>query len=83
MDIKKLLTVTLLGWVIVFLVSGCGFVRAKQNLEESSANYKECLKANPTDTSKCAGLKEIYEVDRNAYDSMTNTNQEIVVKDKD
>ncbi len=59
----KLLFVTL---SVSILLSGCGLaadVQARNDVENSKAEYKACLKQHPDDLSKCDALKKAYEAD--------------------
>jgi len=55
---------------LVFLCAGCGFIRARNDLEQSKVVYKECLNQHPQDGGQCDGLRRAYEVDLQAYQSI-------------
>jgi hypothetical protein len=56
--------------VAAFVVSGCGVVAkvdARNDMMQSKQAYTDCLRANSAEPQSCAGLKEAYEADLQAY----------------
>jgi hypothetical protein len=58
--------------IVAFAValSGCGIaakVDARNDMEQSKAAYKNCLAANPSNPSACAGLEAAFQADLAAY----------------
>jgi len=61
----KLLVISL----IIFSTFGCAVaakIKARDEMEVSKAEYKECLK-NESDVTNCEGLKSVYEADLQAF----------------
>jgi hypothetical protein len=59
-----------LALVGVFAVSGCGIaakVQARDDMMQAKDEYTACLRANSSEPQKCAGLKEAYQADLQAY----------------
>jgi len=45
---------------------------AGNDMIQSKKEYKDCLKQNPDDLSKCEGLKKTYEADMKAYRAISS-----------
>lgn len=55
--------------------SGCGVaakVQARNDMMQAKSVYTQCLSENSSDPSKCAGLKEAYDADLQAYRAASN-----------
>ena len=55
---------------LVFAVSGCGVaakVQARDEMMQSRQEYTDCLRAHSAEPQTCAGLKEAYQADLQAY----------------
>ena len=54
----------------LLVLAGCGSIarhEARNEMEQSKAAYKECLRNHPADTSACGALREVFEVDLRAF----------------
>lgn len=59
----------LFGLSLILLI-GCATVdrmQAKNEMQDSKAQYKACLRANPDNPDACAAQKAAYEADIKAY----------------
>jgi outer membrane biogenesis lipoprotein LolB len=64
--------------VSMLLLSSCGIaanIRARNDVENSKAEYKDCLKQHPDDLSKCDALKKAYEADLEYWSARTRIGQ--------
>jgi len=71
--------------VSILLFSGCGIaanIRARNDVENSKAEYKDCLKQHPDDLSKCDALKRAYEADLEYWRSRTGHSGTVTIEDK-
>lgn len=62
--------VFLLITLMAFSLSACAVaakVRARNEMEESKAAYKECLRKHPDDISACEAFGKMYEADLKAF----------------
>ena len=59
----------MLSLIILLPLLGCNkaLERAAMDMENSKQAYKNCLDQNYEDTARCDTLKEIFEVDVEAY----------------
>jgi hypothetical protein len=60
---------------VCMLASGCGIaakVNARNDLEQSKAEYKECLHQNPQNISACEALRTAYETDLKTFNVMSS-----------
>ena len=61
----------------LLVLAGCGAIQglrqtqAINEIAQSKAAYKECLRNHPADTSACGALREIFEADLRAFRAMT------------
>ena len=58
------------GITLAFAISGCGVaakVQARDDMMQSKQAYTDCLRANSAEPQACAGLKEAYQADLQAY----------------
>jgi hypothetical protein len=54
----------------ITIASGCGTVakvQARDDMMQAKSAYTQCLTNNSSEPSKCAGLKEAFEADLQAY----------------
>ncbi len=62
---------------VLIVLSGCAVAaglareRARNDLEQSKAAYKECLQQHPDDASACEVLQKIYEADLQALRALS------------
>ncbi len=59
---------------VLLVLSGCALAardRARNDLEQSKAAYKECLQQHPDDASACEVLQKIYEADLQALRALS------------
>jgi hypothetical protein len=71
--------------VSILLFSGCGIaadIRARNDVEDSKAAYKDCLKQHPDDLSKCDAPKKAYEADLEYYRSRKSHTGTVTIEDK-
>jgi len=64
----------ILGALLASGLLACGIaakVRARNELEESKAEYKECLKLHSEDVSQCEGLRRAYDADLQTYRALS------------
>lgn len=75
--------------MIVLLVSGCSNaanparaqrIQARDDMVQSRTAYRDCARANSSEPRKCAGLKEAFETDLQAYNALFNRNPATPVK---
>ena len=67
----KRLVIAGLAIMACLVISGCPpHVVLVSDMQSSKMKYKECLEAYPNDVSKCEGLKNLYEVDKDAVEAM-------------
>ena len=61
--------------VLSFLaLSGCGIeakIDARNDMQQSKLNYKNCLANNPSDPKACESTRLAYEADIRAYKAMS------------
>ena len=70
MKLCKAAALALVGWYLMIAVSGCAVaakVHTRNDMMQSKTEYTDCLRANSSEPQKCAGLKEAYEADLQAY----------------
>jgi hypothetical protein len=68
--VKKLLALGLL--VIVEILMGCGAAgMVNTRMESSKAAYLRCLEQNPDNPERCAALREAYEADVRAFNTVS------------
>ncbi len=70
---------------ISILFSGCGIaanIRARNDVENSKAEYKACLKQHPDDLSKCDALKKAYEADLDYWRPRWESSGTVTIEDK-
>jgi hypothetical protein len=68
--IKKTLIVGLFALPLV----GCGIaakVESRNEYQDSAANYKNCLNANPATPKNCEGLRLAMETDERKYNNLS------------
>jgi hypothetical protein len=56
-------------------LGGCGIaakVQARDDMMQAKSAYTQCLSENSSDPSKCAGFKEAYDADLQAYRATSN-----------
>ena len=61
--------------ILLGLISSCGIVakvQSRNDMMESKAQYKTCLRQNPANPNQCIGLKKAYEADLKAYRATSN-----------
>jgi hypothetical protein len=74
--------------ISICFFSGCGIaanIRARNDVENSKAEYKDCLKQHPDDLSKCDALKQAYETDFEYWRSRTRIGEPsgtVTIEDK-
>jgi len=59
-----------LAVIMAAVLCSCGLkakVDSRNDMIESKKEYKDCLKQNPDNISKCDGMKKAYEADMKAY----------------
>ena len=69
---ERVLSVVLL----TSLLTGCAVIRARNDMEASKAEYKQCLREHSEDTSKCDAYRAMYEADLKAYRATTDAMRE-------
>lgn len=55
---------------VLIVLAGCGVVasnRARNDLEQSKAAYKQCLQQHLDDASACEALQKIYQADLQVF----------------
>lgn len=65
---------------------GCALaakIRARDDMEASKVDYKNCLRANSETPQKCDSLKAMYEADLKAYRQTTNAMRNGIVVDNE
>ncbi len=73
---------------VCILFFGCGIaanIRARNDVENSKAEYKTCLKQHPDDLSKCDALKKAYEADLQYWRARTRIGEPsgtVTIEDK-
>lgn len=81
----------LFGFVGLLGLAGCGGLMAKvdarSNYQQSLADYKACLNANPSAPQACEGKRLIMEADERAFNNMSagiqqggNTTRNVIVQ---
>ena len=64
-----LLAITI-GLIFAAALNGCGIaakVRARDEMEQSKATYKQCLIQHPQDPSQCEAARRVFETDMAVY----------------
>jgi hypothetical protein len=79
----RILTV-IVGLILATGLDGCGItakVRARDEMEQSKAAYKQCLTQHPQDPSQCEGARRAFEADMAAYRATSSGIRQGVVVD--
>jgi len=56
--------------LLASVISGCGIaakIKARDDMMQAKSAYTQCLQQNSAEPGQCAGLKEAYEADLQAY----------------
>lgn len=60
----------IVGLILATALNGCGIaakVRARDEMEQSKAAYKQCLVQHPQDPSQCETTRRVFETDMAVY----------------